>query len=239
MIETVYKYVPVCHLLPTNYRIIFWTAADDLCLQQCTVASLSASCSTRRSAGPHKQHNRSAVACLCSWTVMARRYWRSVGNSTRKYRYSEVGWPSGPSDVAETTNTGNTVLHVPMHHCDWPYEMASSPLPFPFSPTTTSYRADAILKFAMCQSAPCHPAVGAKCCQCSLFSIYNNKYRVFNYLSPIHVHETVDRNYIWSLLTAWSRVLQKRKVSQLFKKFPHFTEHECSLPHSQVPATFP
>jgi len=181
----------------------------------------------------------SAVACLCSWTVMARRYWRSVGNSTGKYRYSEVGWPSGPSDVAETTNTGNTVLHVPMHHCDRPYEMSSSPLPFPFSPTTTSYRADAILKFAMCQSAPCHPAVGAKCCQCSLFSIYNNKYRVFNYLSPIHVHETVDRNYIWSLLTAWSRVLQKRKVSQLFKKFPHFTEHECSLPHSQVPATFP
>jgi len=47
----------------------------------------------------------SAVACLCSWTVMARRYWRSDRNRTGKYRYSEVGRPSGPSGVAETTNT--------------------------------------------------------------------------------------------------------------------------------------
>ena len=35
--------------------------------------------------------------------------------------------------------------------------MASSPLPFPFPPTTTSYRAGAIFKFEMCQSAPRHP----------------------------------------------------------------------------------
>ena len=35
--------------------------------------------------------------------------------------------------------------------------MASSPLPFPFLPTTTSYRAGAIFKFEMCQSAPRHP----------------------------------------------------------------------------------
>ena len=56
-----------------------------------------------------------------------------------------------------TTNTGNTLLHVPVLHCDWPYEMASSPLSFPFSPTTTSYRAGAIFKFEMCQSAPPHP----------------------------------------------------------------------------------
>jgi len=35
--------------------------------------------------------------------------------------------------------------------------MASSPLPFPFPPTTTSYRAGAIFKFEMCQSAPHHP----------------------------------------------------------------------------------
>ena len=48
-----------------------------------------------------------------------------------------------------TTNTGNTLLHVPTLHCDWPYEMASSPLPFPFAPTKTSYRAGAIFKFEM------------------------------------------------------------------------------------------
>ena len=56
-----------------------------------------------------------------------------------------------------TTNTGNTLLHVPTLHCDLPYEMASSPLPFPFPPTTTSYRAGAIFKFEMCQLAPRHP----------------------------------------------------------------------------------
>jgi len=55
--------------------------------------------------------------------------------------YSKFGRPSRPSGVAETTNTGNTLLHVPTLHCDRPYEMASSPLPLPFPPTTTSYRA--------------------------------------------------------------------------------------------------
>ena len=35
--------------------------------------------------------------------------------------------------------------------------MASSPLPFLFPPTTTSYRAGAIFKFEMCQSAARHP----------------------------------------------------------------------------------
>jgi len=54
-----------------------------------------------------------------------------------------------------TTNTGNT-LYVPTLHCDWPFEMASS-LPFPFPPTSTSYRAGAIFKFEMCQSTPRHP----------------------------------------------------------------------------------
>jgi len=37
--------------------------------------------------------------------------------------------------------------------------MASSPLPFPFPPTKTSYCAGAIFKFEMCQSAPRHPVV--------------------------------------------------------------------------------
>jgi len=37
--------------------------------------------------------------------------------------------------------------------------MASSPLPFFFPSTTTSYRAGAIFKFEMCQSAPRHPVL--------------------------------------------------------------------------------
>jgi len=35
--------------------------------------------------------------------------------------------------------------------------MASSPLLIPLPPTMTSYRAGAIFKFEMCQSAPRHP----------------------------------------------------------------------------------
>jgi len=73
-----------------------------------------------------------------------------------KIWYNKFGRQSRPSDVAETTNKGDT-SHVPTLHCDWTYEMASSPLPFPLPPTTTSYRAGAIFKFEMCQSAPRHP----------------------------------------------------------------------------------
>jgi len=96
------------------------------------------------------------VACLSSWIVTKRlRNARSFRNPHRKkIWYSKVGRPSRPSDVAETTNTGKTLLHVPTLHCDWPYEMASSPLPFP-------YRAGTILKFEMCQSAPRHPVHGS------------------------------------------------------------------------------
>jgi len=42
------------------------------------------------------------------------------------------------------------------------------------------------------------------------------------------------------LLTLWGRVLlQKLTGCQLVKKFPEFVEPECSLPHSQMPATYP
>jgi len=90
-----------------------------------------------------------------------------------KIWYSEVRRPSRPSDVAETTNTGNTLLHVPTLHCDRPYEMASSPLPFPFPPTATSYLAGAIFKFEMCQSARRHPVYVYVCvCVCVYIYIY-------------------------------------------------------------------
>ena len=74
-----------------------------------------------------------------------------------KIWYSKFGRPRRPSDVAETTNKGNTLLPITTLHSELPYEMASSPLPFLFPPTTTSYRAGAIIKFEMCQLAPRHP----------------------------------------------------------------------------------
>jgi len=80
--------------------------------------------------------NSSTVVCLSSWIVTIRPPEHTVFQEPPQDEiwYSEVGWPSGPSDVAETSNTGNTLLHVPTLHCNWPYEMASSPLPFPFPP---------------------------------------------------------------------------------------------------------
>ena len=42
------------------------------------------------------------------------------------------------------------------------------------------------------------------------------------------------------LLTPWCRVLLEKLTGlQLVKKFPHFTEPEGSLPHSQASATHP
>jgi len=54
--EIVYKYIQVCYLLPTDYKLIFLKLhqADSLCLYQCIVASVSGSCRTRTSVGPHQ-----------------------------------------------------------------------------------------------------------------------------------------------------------------------------------------
>jgi len=54
--KTVYKYVQVCYLLPTDYKLIFWKLhhADGLCLHQYIFASMSGSCRTRASIGPHQ-----------------------------------------------------------------------------------------------------------------------------------------------------------------------------------------
>ena len=137
--ETVYKCVQVCYLLSTDYKLIFWISGR-------WPPFTSMYCCKRVWKLPYTLLRRSSsiaatsstMACLSSWIVMIRL------RNTRSFRYSKVGRPSRPSDVAETTNTDNTLLHVPTFHCDWPYEMASSPLPFLFPPTTTSYRAGAI-----------------------------------------------------------------------------------------------
>jgi len=153
--ETVYIYVQVCYLLLTDYKLIFWTSGRwppftsmHCCERVCKLLY------TRLRRSSSIAATSSTMACLSSWIVTIRlRNTRSFRNRHRK----KCGTVSRPSDVTEITNTGNTLLHVPTLHCDWPHEMASSPLPFLFPPTTTSYRAGAIFKFEMCQSAPRHP----------------------------------------------------------------------------------
>jgi hypothetical protein len=105
--------------------------------------------------------NSSTMADLSYGIVMIHcRNKRSFRNPHRKkICYTKFGRPSRPSDVAETANTGNTVLHVPTLHCSWPHEVASSLLPFPLRPTWTSYHVSAIFKCEMCQSAWRHPVV--------------------------------------------------------------------------------
>ena len=64
----------------------------------------------------------------------------------------------------------------------------------------------------------------AKSCRCSLILIDNNQtLAFFKDLFLIYVHQTVDRNYIWSLLTARSTVLREKLTGfQPVKKFPAF-----------------
>jgi len=67
--ETVYKYIQVCYLLPTDYKLIFWKLhqADGL-RRSSSIAATS-----------------STLACLSSWIVMIRpRNTRSFRNPHRK-----------------------------------------------------------------------------------------------------------------------------------------------------------
>ena len=52
--ETIYKYVQVCYLLPTDTSLLSECQADGLRLHQCIVAIMSGSCRTRASVGPHQ-----------------------------------------------------------------------------------------------------------------------------------------------------------------------------------------
>jgi len=52
--ETVYKYVQLCYLLPLITSLFSEHQADILRLHECIVASVSGSCRTRASVGPHQ-----------------------------------------------------------------------------------------------------------------------------------------------------------------------------------------
>jgi len=84
--ETVYKYVPVCYILPTDYKLIFWKSGRWPPLT-------SVHCCKRVWKLPYTRLRRSSsiaatsskMACLSSWIVMIRlRNTRSFRNSYRK-----------------------------------------------------------------------------------------------------------------------------------------------------------
>jgi hypothetical protein len=118
--ETVYQYIQLCYLLPTHYKIIFYKLhqADGLrciaLLQACLEVAVHA---------PPLVLTKSRNFVHNGWFE----FWNSRDTSPEhtvfhespqeKIWYSKFWRPSRPSDVAETTNTGNTVLHVPTLHC--------------------------------------------------------------------------------------------------------------------------
>jgi len=84
--ETVYKYVQVCYLLPTDYKRIFWTSGR-------WPLFISMHCCKRVWKLPYTRLRRSSsiavtsstMACLSSWIVMIRlRNTRSFRNPHRK-----------------------------------------------------------------------------------------------------------------------------------------------------------
>ena len=84
--ETVYKYVQVCYLLPTDYKLIFWTSGR-------WTPFTSMHCCKRVWKLPYTRLRRSSsiaaisstMACLSSWIVMIRlRNTRSFRNRHRK-----------------------------------------------------------------------------------------------------------------------------------------------------------
>jgi len=84
--KTVHKYVPVCYLLPTDYKLIFWTsgrwppfASMHCCKRVCKLLY------TRLRRSSSIAATSSTMACLSSWIVTIRlRNTRSFRNLHRK-----------------------------------------------------------------------------------------------------------------------------------------------------------
>ena len=84
--------------------------------------------------------------------------------------------------------------------------MASSPLPFPFPPTTTSYRAGAIFKFEKCQSALHHPVHHTSVIRISGSSSTNDPAK-FNKKPLKKIYDNSGFSYTLSFLFTYIRVL--------------------------------
>ena len=104
--EPVYKYVQVCCLLPTDYKLMYWKLhqADGLRLHQWIVVSVSGSCCTRVSVGPHQQPQLRQQWLFwvleMSWYASGKQVFQEPPQE--KIWLSKVRWPSRRTDVAET-----------------------------------------------------------------------------------------------------------------------------------------
>ena len=82
--ETVYKYVQVCYLLPTDYKLIFWKLHQTFTLMHCCKRVWNLPY-TRLRRSSSIAETSSTMACLSSWIVMIRlRNTRSFRNPHKK-----------------------------------------------------------------------------------------------------------------------------------------------------------
>ena len=157
--ETVYKYVQACYLLPTDYKLIFWTSGrwpPFTSMYCCKRVWKLLYARLRRSSSIAA--TSPTVACLSSWIVMIRlRNTRSFRNPHRK-KSGTVSWGDRagqamlPKLRTQVTRCCTLQRSIATDHMKW------RPLLYrPFPPNTTIYRAGAIFKFEFCQSAPHHP----------------------------------------------------------------------------------
>ena len=161
--KTVYKYVQVCYLLPTDYKLIFWTPdrwSPFTSMHCCKrVWKLSYTCLRRSSS---IAATSPTMACLSCWIVMIRlRNTRSFRNPHRKKSGTVCsGDPAGqamsPELLKQVTCCCTFKRYIATDHMKWRSLLYRSPSSQP----RTSYRAGAIFKFETCQSAPRHPVYG-------------------------------------------------------------------------------
>jgi hypothetical protein len=113
--KTAYKYVQVCYLLPQTTSLSSEHQAVGLrlhqrivasCLEVAVHASLSVLFNTRYFVNNGFLESLNSHGTPAEHTVIQE-------PPQEKIWYSKFGRPSRPSDVAETTNTGITLLHVP------------------------------------------------------------------------------------------------------------------------------
>ena len=151
--KTVYKYVQVRYLLPTNYKLIFLTPGR-------WPLFTSMHCCKRVWKLPYTRLRRSSsiaatsstMACLSSWIVTIRlRNTRSFRNPHRK-KSGTVRSGDRAGQAVSPNYEHRFRRSIATDHI----EMVSSSLPFPFPPTMTSYRAGAIFKCEMCRSVSRH-----------------------------------------------------------------------------------
>ena len=157
--ETVYKYVQVRYLLPTDYKLIFWTSGR-------WPPFTSMHCCKRVWKLPYTRLRRSSsiaatsstMACLSSWMVMIRlRNTRSFRNPHRKKSGTvrsgdRAGQAMSPKLRTQVTRCCTFQYSIATDHMKW------RPLLYR-SPSRQPRQAIAPAQYSnlKCQSAPRHP----------------------------------------------------------------------------------